>query len=563
MTVELHFRSWLMKRIFALLITLLPMSAWSIVDMRNANYAESWLDITVPGTGFDLKVQRYYNSRSNFNGMFGFGWCSDFETALSITPEGNLKYQECGAGQEIKYSKGRGDDKETLETVEKILAHVRKTNRSASTQYLERLRSQLINNAEVRTRWAQQAGLETPELKKGTVYSADNLEVEKITWNGENFVRNLADGTQQKFDNNGRLVVLSDKNNNFIRLVWRDGLLREVVDNNGRKLSFQHEKKRVSEIKGPSGLKAEYKYTGEDLTWMKNMWRNVYTFSYENHNLVRINFPDKTFKALTYDQKRDLVTSFTDRAQNNVTCVENYTYEESKDDPKNHFWSTATKRCGKEVKNQARFEFWHKTLPNGEKYLHRVLTKTNAETLDVTYHPEFSRPISIRKNGSTTTFSYFPNGLVRERSTPNLKLTYEYKNQFNKVSKVTSEYFDDKLKPLRKRETTFQYDKKGNLSFAQNSDGQTVRLTYDSRGRIASITDQAKKEVQIKYDERSNKPAVITRPNVGSIVVTYKENNEVKSVESKDGGPLVAVQITTTFNNLLDVIAPATSELSL
>src|SRR5690606_38482443 len=111
------------------------------------------------------------------------------------------------------------------------------------------------------------------------------------------------------------------------------------------------------------------------------------------------------------------------------------------------------------------------------------------------------------------------------------------------------------------RDTVFQYDKKANLTYAQNSDGQTVRLTYDSRGRIASITDQAKKEVQIKYDERSNKPSVITRPQVGSIRVTYKDN-EIKKVESKDG-PTVAVQVASTFNNLLDIIAPATSELNL
>src|SRR5690606_39179314 len=123
-------------------------------------------------------------------------------------------------------------------------------------------------------------------------------------------------------------------------------------------------------------------------------------------------------------------------ADRGVTCVEKYKYEESKDDPKNHFWSTAIKTCGKEVKNNARFEFWHKTRADGRKFLYRVLTKTNSDSLDVTYHPDFGRPTSIRKNAETTTFAYYANGLVREKSTAIAKMHYEYKNQFNKVSKV-------------------------------------------------------------------------------------------------------------------------------
>ncbi|MCM2282093.1 MAG: RHS repeat protein [Bdellovibrionaceae bacterium] len=539
-----------------------PVAAEAVVDMKNANYADSWLDLTVPGTGFDLKVQRYYNSRSNFNGMFGFGWCSDFETALTKTPEGNLKYQECGAGQEILFTKGKGDSKEVEDTVGRILDYVKRSNRTATPAYLDRLKDQLLNSPDTRARWAKQASLVAPEIKKGTIYSADSLEIEQIIWNGEHYVRTVADGTTQKFDSEGRLAVVADKNGNFIKLAWKGELLKEVVDNNARKLSFQHSGKRVTNVMGPTGLKAEFTYDSEDLVSVKNMWKNTYGYKYENHNITRVNFPDGTHKSLTYDHKRDLVLSFTDRAaKNDPVCTESYKYEESKDDPKNHFWSIAVKRCGKEIRNEARFEFWHKSRPDGRKYLYRVLTKSKTDSLDVTYHPDFGRPLSIRKNTITTTFAYYPSGLIKEKSTPNAKMTYDYKNSFNKVSKVVTEFFDDKGKALRKRDTTFQYDGKGNLTYAQNSDGQTVRLTYDVRGRIASIIDQAKKEVLIKYDERTNKPNVITRPKVGSIVVTYKDN-EIQKVESKDG-PSVAVQVASTFNNLLDIIAPATSELNL
>src|ERR1043165_3910434 len=85
-------------------LALLSSNAHAIVDMKNANFANSWVDLEVPGTGYDLKVNRTYNSKSLFDGMFGFGWCSDFETSLQVTAEGNLKITECGAGQEIFYT---------------------------------------------------------------------------------------------------------------------------------------------------------------------------------------------------------------------------------------------------------------------------------------------------------------------------------------------------------------------------------------------------------------------------------------------------------------------------
>jgi hypothetical protein len=84
-------------------------------------------------------------------------------------------------------------------------------------------------------------------------------------------------------------------------------------------------------------------------------------------------------------------------------------------------------------------------------------------------------------------------------------------------------------------------------------------MTYDNKGRIATITDQAKKIVQIEYEERYGKPAVVTRPGLGTIRVSYKSSGEINKIDSKEG-PSVAMQVASTFNNLLDVVAPATAE---
>lgn len=89
--------------------------------------------------------------------------------------------------------------------------------------------------------------------------------------------------------------------------------------------------------------------------------------------------------------------------------------------------------------------------------------------------------------------------------------------------------------------------------------GKKINMTYDSHGRIASIIDQAKKMVKIDYEERFGRPSVVTRPGLGTIKVTYKASGEIDKVNSNEG-PTVAMQVASTFNNLLDIISPATAE---
>ena len=164
-------------------------------------------------------------------------------------------------------------------------------------------------------------------------------------------------------------------------------------------------------------------------------------------------------------------------------------------------------------------------------------------------------------------YNYFDNGLVKSRKDRLKQMNFEYKNACQKVSEVETHVFDpqkpDAKKPAKIITTNFVYeDKKCNLSTAQNSEGQSVKIQYDARGRIALIEDQSKKIVKIKYEERFGKPSVVTRPGLGTITVSYKSDGQIDKVDSKEG-PNVAVQVASIFNNLLDIIAPATAEANL
>lgn len=543
------------------LSALLSSISLAVVDMKNANFSQTWVDAEVPGVGYDLRVQRTYNSRSLFNGIFGFGWCSDFETKMNITAEGNLKITECGAGQEIFFSPREVTRKDIDQTISKIIAKMREEKVVGRTEeFYKKTSSDLLELDLRRAQMAAQYGVAV-SIKDGTKFFANGREVEHVVFQKNYYTRNLGDGSSQRFDTKGRMTHMYDKNGNFLKFEYDKDNMTTVTDNNARKLTFRYyPNKKVKEITGPNSLKAEYQYKDlDDLSYVKNAWKNVYTYKYDElHNLVQATWPDKTSITLKYDTKKDWVTSFTDRQK----CVESYGYELSKENPKGHYWSTVKKVCGKEVVADDKYEFWYKQRGDGEWVLSRVLSDVKANLVDISYDESTGKPTAIRRNQDRIVFEYYNNGLVKTKAGPNSKQTFKYEAVNSKISDVITEYFNPKGEKISTRTTSFKYDPKGNLTFAQNSDGQKVNMTYDNKGRIASITDQAKKLVKIQYEERYGKPSIVTRPGLGTIKVSYRSTGEIEKVDSKDG-PSVALQVASTFNNMLDIIAPATTDIYL
>ena len=554
------------RTIFVILFAFFPLSAFAIVDMNNAGYAQSWIDLEVPGNGYEMRVLRAYKSRTLFNGIFGFGWCSEFETKLEATSEGNIKISECGDGQEILYSAKEISRKDVDGVINQIIAKMKSDKKFStnSAEFWKKLQEQLLEDDDARSKYAKQNGIIVP-IKEGQKFMANGKEVENVVLNKGFYTRNLPDGSYQRFDLNGRLLNMYDKNGNFLKFEYQKDLLTEIEDNNSRKLSFKYfPNKKVQKITGPNGLATEYKYSQqEDLIWNRNAWSQkpteAYTYEYnEFHNLVKATWPDKTFIAIKYDNMKDWVTGFTDRSK----CVENYKYEFSASNPKFNYWSTATKTCGKEIVANNRYEFWHKQLSSGAIVLSRVMTTINGSTRDVTYHDLFGKPVTIKQNSDRVDFEYYPDGLVKVKSGLMTKIEFQYEPSSKKVSSVKTHIINEKGKIASTRTTSFKYDGKGNLTYAENSDGQKINMSYDSKGRIQTITDQAKKIVKIDYDERYGKPVVVSRPGLGTIKVSYKPSGEIAKVDSAEG-PTVASQVASTFNNLLDIIAPATQELYL
>ena len=108
-----------------LMLFFLPLTILAIIDTRSAGYTKVQEDFRASGSGFELKVERAYNSRSLYNGIFGYGWCSNFETRLDTLPGNIIRGVECGGGMEIIY-RPKNQGLNIVKQVSSILAEVKK-----------------------------------------------------------------------------------------------------------------------------------------------------------------------------------------------------------------------------------------------------------------------------------------------------------------------------------------------------------------------------------------------------------------------------------------------------
>src|SRR3954453_16567797 len=89
------------------------------VSLKNGNFFVGYTDIVYPG-GFEPKVERVYNSKSPFKGMFGWGWGNEFEVRLTVSADGSVVVHEYGGGAENRFNPGAFNPKELDKAVEMI-----------------------------------------------------------------------------------------------------------------------------------------------------------------------------------------------------------------------------------------------------------------------------------------------------------------------------------------------------------------------------------------------------------------------------------------------------------
>lgn len=542
-------------------------SAGALVDTKSGNYKKTFVDFDLTGNVFPLTLERTYNSRSLYRGLFGMGWCSNIETRVQVLPDNSIQLTECGGGQEILFLT-KNAKQDVSAQIDQIVKAVRKQNKKLSSSYYAQLKKKLAKSHILRNEFLK-AYKVSGQVQPGKVHFAEGRSNDSLVFNKKGFFkRNLPNGVQQFFNRrSGRLIQISDKSGNYIKIVWKKDQPQYIVDNKGRRLVFGYKQGQVASIKGLGKTLVSYEIKGENLRKVVNQ-KGTYRHTYDDlHNLTGTVYPGSTKKEpiaekLTYNKKKDWVTSF----ENQRKCVEKYKYKTNPKNP-NHYWTDVEKKCGKVVTNVSRYEFWNKRGSDGVMYLHRARQKVNGDVRDVTYHPQFRRVSNMTQNGVRTEYKYYDQGafrgMLREKVNRGQKTSFaKYDRKCLKPLSVGTQRFANK-KLLNKEVVNIQYNPSTCLmNRVSRSDGRWVSLSHDEKGRIDQMKDQSGKIILVSYNDRVNKPQKITQKGVGSIEIEYDSKGRSKGWKNSND-PVIMSQVMSMFNGLMEIITPVSQEMNI
>jgi YD repeat-containing protein len=572
-------------------------AAHALVAIGNGNYFMGFTDLEHDelSSPFQIKIQRTYNSRSQFDGIFGYGWGSDYEAFLLPSSDGSVVIQESGGGDKTRFLPKDFSKAELAKQVDRLLEAYAKKEKAAASRVKD-MREKLLADANERDELSRTLGI-FPEMAVGTkLFSTQRGDKQTVTVIKGGYVREYADGKQELFnvkvdvadqgldparrrilkgvfkasrlvdpvrkaqifyeyDKSGRLTTITDKKNQTVRVAYNEaGKIREVVDLRGNKATYEY-----CEV-GSGNYNSAKKCGRGDLVRSRDTSGGVYSYQYDAlHNLVRIGFPkdgkpDQEFEEIAYWPVNSEGAGGVKSVKNQNGVLVDYKYWQDPKDKEGHYKTTVKTTYGSGKTSETSYEYEEKRRADGSRYRYKLISVVDDEKTETIYNECCGQPLQIVDSSGTTKFEYYgSSGLPKEKDSPLENVQWVYHPKFHgKITKVTVN--DKQLKSIRSSE--FQYeDKNGQLVKARTSDGKGIVLLYDGQGRIAQMVDQDKRKITFKYSANS-KPSEIVQEGVGSIQVSYDKGGTIRDVKSK-GGRQIAISVAAAFQNLLEIIKPA------
>lgn len=566
-------------------------TAEATVAIGNGNYFIGFTDLEhdAPLNTFQLKVQRTYNSRSQYDGAFGFGWGSDFEGYLAPPcGDGGVVIQENGGGDKTRFSPKEFSEAQVKAGIDKIADAWLKANPGQGSR-VNAFKEKIRDSANDRDEACRSLGVAT-ELPEGTLlFSTQRGSKQAVKVIKGGFVRQYSDGKQEFFTLKTNVVDqgVDPTKRRVLKGVYKmtrlldpvkkaqltytydaSGRLATLLDGKSQKLTFQYSPEgKITTVSDSRGRKASYRYCAAggsaynskekcnrgNLVWSQDTSGAQYTYQYDQlHNLTRIGYPQGKAEEMAYWGPEGLggVKSVKDTSG----TLREYKYWQNPKNKDEHYSTTVKTTWASGRTSEANYEYEEKRRSDGSRYRYKLTTKVDGEETTTIYNECCGQPVQITASSGVTRFEYYPgSGLPKEKDSPAENIQWEYHPKFHgKITKVTVS--DKSSKKASSSE--FSYDEeKGHLVKAKTSDGRGIVLQYDKESRIATMVDQDRRKITFRYD-RSNKPAEILQEGVGSISVIYDKDGNVQDVKSK-GGREIAVSVATAFQNLIDIIKPA------
>ena len=249
------------------------------------------------------------------------------------------------------------------------------------------------------------------------------------------------DGAEKEFDADQRLVRITDRNGNFIKINRKSGSKIETIESSyGECIQFTYSDNKISKI-----------------TNLRDITQNV-VYGYKNNKLVSVKDVDGDTVTMDYDVS-GLMTSINKSDGSKAT----FTYGETTSDGK--ILTTITKN---EEGKEERFVYCrNQTNPYTEYYDH-----------------DGNKSVYFYDKKHRTVRQIKPDGTV-------------IINNYNQEDNLESIIENGK-------KTSFKYDTKGNKTRVEYSDNSNERFEYDSYGLITLYADRDGIETKYIRDEKGN-----------------------------------------------------------
>ena len=563
----------------------------ALVSIQNGNYFVSFVDIAhlKVGNQESFKVNRVYNSLSQYDGIFGYGWGSSFESFLVVAVDGSVVIRKSGGGEQIRFVtnvKRKGLEYQ-IKKIVTAKSKAEKGNPSFNqVEYTKKLRSNVSFRDEEGRNFKISANIPVGKILKGN-FNGNKQAVEVIR-NG--FLQKYNNGRKVYFTKkskvsdfgvnieNRRILdvykvtrIENPKKGVYINITYNEqGHIIKASSGSQFLLFDTNSDGKIVRIQNARGQIARYEYcsskvysptnkcAGNDLVKSTDPNGNIYSYKYDVvHNLIEIRTQSAKLPSMDHVEKisywplsppgNGRVKQITYR-----TGLEmHYTYWESPTSPKLHF-----KRTIKTVRKSGRpsiasYEYWRKERSDGSLYKYQTESIVRGVKTRTSYNQCCDQPIRIEKGKNITTFSYYKgSNLLKERADQKEKKLWKYSRQhFGKPSKIT--IVDKMTKKITS--VNFLYYKDGNVKRVQTSNGESIAVAYDIKGRMNVLVDHKKRKITLKYNELS-RPSIVEQVGVGAIRLTYDKNGKVKDFKIHEGSSKAAFGIAYAFQDALKII---------
>jgi len=414
-------------------------------------------DFSIKAQGPALALFRQYSSLSNFSGMFGFGWRTNFDINLTNDNSGNIDILDA-QGTEYYFTNNSG-------------VYVPSSGNFSS----------LVKNADGTFTL-------TDKNKNVTHYDTTGRMASLTDRNGNvlSFVYNpTVSGGSYIQDAGGRRIILNfDANNHVISAVSPAGKTYQYTYGSNTNLI---------NIKDPTGANTTYTYDSfHHITQFTNGNNHNRYYQYDTQGHVLMNFQDNNVNKVTLNYQANNTTVVTDSLNN----VNTYVFDSNglllkRTDPRGGVtqktWDTNLNLQSVTDPRNNITSYTYDTLGN----LLQITDPFNKKTI-MTYTSNFNLLSTVTDAlNKLTQYGYDSNGnLITVTNALTFKHTFSY-DQFGNVKTATDSF---------QHVTNFTYDAYGDLLQKTDALNNKTIFTYDADGNMLSQTDARNHTTGYQYD---------------------------------------------------------------